>query len=114
MVNSMRQATCGGGVRLTRRGRVVLVVVAAMVLLVGLWLTAVRGAVAGLGSDAGARMADQGLQSVTVGEHDTLWAIASRNRPGVDPRRTVQRIIDLNGLPGAIIQPGQQLRLPTG
>jgi hypothetical protein len=35
-----------------------------------------------------------------------------RDRPSVDPRITVQRMIDLNALPGAIIQPGQRLALP--
>jgi LysM repeat protein len=30
----------------------------------------------------------------------------------VDPRITVQRIIDINGLDGVIIQPGQRLVLP--
>ena len=43
----------------------------------------------------------------------TLWDIASRHTPKSDPRRTVDRIIDLNGLPGPVVQPGQHLRLPA-
>lgn len=101
-----------GGVRLTRRGRVVLILLVASIVLVGLWLTAGRGAVAGAPEPQGPAGAGRGRQMVTVGGRDTLWDIAVRNRPAVDPRVTVQQIIDLNALPGAIIQPGQRLALP--
>ena len=101
-------------VRLTRRGRAVLVVAIALALLGGLWLTAGRGALAGSGGDNGgpapAHSRTQG--SVIVGRHDTLWEIASRARPDVDPRITVGRIIDLNSLHSPIVQPGQRLFLP--
>lgn len=98
----------GGGVRLTRRGRVVLVLAVAVLSLLALWVTAERGARAG----DGAGKPGGAAQVVTVEHADTLWQIAVRHRPGVDPRITVQRIIRLNGLPGSIVQPGQQLRLP--
>jgi LysM repeat protein len=72
------------------------------------------------GNDAGARASSGQVSSswvrheevVIADEHDTLWSIATRTRPGVDPRITVQRIIDINGLDGVIIQPGQRLVLP--
>ncbi len=104
------------GVRLTRRGRVVLIVMAAAMLLGGLWLTAGRGALAGSKSGpAGAASAagSHRLESVIVGRHDTLWEIATRARPDVDPRITVRRIIDLNSLSGPIVRPGQRLLLPS-
>jgi hypothetical protein len=90
--------------RLTRRGRVVLVVLAAGILLVGLWVTADRGAAAG----------DRGPapEMITVRSHDTLWGIATRTRPRLDPRTAVQQIMDRNGLSGVIIQPGQRLAVP--
>lgn len=118
MIDSVRQERHAGGVRLTRRGRVVLVALVVAALLVGFWLTARRGAGASAGdaADGAGTMTEpwgRGLETVEVGRHDTLWGIATRSRPGVDPRITVQRIIDLNGLPGAIIQPGQRLRLPS-
>src|SRR5690349_5613874 len=76
-------------VRLTRRGRVVVVVAVALVLLVGLWVSARHGARA---TSGGARAAAVPVsESVVVGSHDTLWDIAVRTRPGVDPRVTVQR-----------------------
>ncbi|WP_169807890.1 LysM peptidoglycan-binding domain-containing protein [Actinomadura hibisca] len=43
----------------------------------------------------------------------TLWEIAVRASGDGDPRLTVQRIIDLNGLSGPVVQPGQRLRLPA-
>jgi LysM repeat protein len=53
------------------------------------------------------------LRTVVVQPGDTLWAIATRSSPGADPRQTVQRIVDLNGLRGTSVVPGQQLRLPV-
>lgn len=104
-------ATRGGrparahGVRLTRRGRAAVVAVA-VVALTGLWL----GARAAASERAGAREA---YRTVTVHPGDTLWEIATRYTPDADPRVTVHRIIDLNGLPGPAIQVGQRLALPT-
>jgi hypothetical protein len=93
----------------------VLIALVVIILLVGYWVTARRGAGAssGGGDAPGSRAPDGGAEVVEVGRHDTLWDIASRGRPEADPRITVRRIIDLNGLPGAIIQPGQRLKLPA-
>lgn len=99
------------GVRLTPRGRVVVVAAVALVLLTAFWLGARRGAGATSGGD---RTVDRAVpESVIVGRHDTLWTIAVRARPGVDPRVTVQRMIDLNTLSGSIINPGQRVLLPS-
>ncbi|MEU5885127.1 LysM peptidoglycan-binding domain-containing protein [Spirillospora sp. NPDC047279] len=98
------------GVRLTRRGRIVLTTFVASVLLVLFWLTAGPGARAG---DDNEPARPDRLQTVVVEPGDTLWVIASRHSPEADPRRTVQRIIDLNGLGEAIVQPGQTLKLPA-
>jgi hypothetical protein len=102
------------GIRLTRRGRAVLILTVAFALLGGLWLTAGRGALAGANGGKGgpAPTATVARESVVVGQHDTLWEIASRSRPDVDPRITVRRIIDLNSLSTPIVQPGQRLLLP--
>ncbi|GAA2106232.1 LysM peptidoglycan-binding domain-containing protein [Actinomadura alba] len=114
-IDNVRQDRRAGGVRLTRRGRVVLVALVVIILLVGFWVTVRRGAGAspGGGETPAARVTGAGPESVEVRWHDTLWDIASRGRPEVDPRVTVQRIIDLNGLSGAIVQPGQRLKLPA-
>ncbi|GAA2583698.1 LysM peptidoglycan-binding domain-containing protein [Actinomadura fulvescens] len=105
------QARSGGSqIRLTRRGRVVVTMFAAGMLLLAFWLTAGPGARAGDG-DGGP--APSRLQTVVVEPGETLWDIASRHNPESDPRRTVDRIIDLNGLSSPVVQPGQQLRLPS-
>ncbi|MFD0684957.1 LysM peptidoglycan-binding domain-containing protein [Actinomadura fibrosa] len=99
-------------VRLTRRGRAVLVCFAAAVTLVALWLTVGPGALAG-GSEG--RGAPSSGETVVVEPGDTLWDIAAAADPEADPRLVVARIIDLNGLGGdPTVQPGQRLRLPAG
>ncbi|MFB4311884.1 LysM peptidoglycan-binding domain-containing protein [Actinomadura sp. GTD37] len=100
-------------IRLTRRGRAVLVAFAAAVTLVALWLTVGPGAFAGSGEsgDGTSRPA----RTVVVEPGETLWGIASAADPGGDPRRAVERIMDLNGLGGdPIVRPGQEIRLPSG
>ncbi len=82
----------------------------ALVLLAGLWVGARHGARAMSGGGRGPVVA---RESVIVGPGDTLWGIAVRTRPGVDPRVTVQRMIDLNALPGAVVNPGQKVYIPS-
>jgi hypothetical protein len=97
-------------VRLTRRGRAVVICVVALVLLAGFWTGARHGARATSEGERGSAVTPE---SVVVGPHDTLWGIAVRSRPGVDPRVTVQRMIDLNSLPSAVVNPGQRVYLPS-
>lgn len=105
------QAQSAMPLRLTRRGRVVVVCGVALVLLAGLWTGARHGARATSGG--GERGPAIARESVVVGPHDTLWGIAVRSRPGVDPRVTVQRMIDLNALPSAVVNPGQKIYIPA-
>lgn len=97
-------------IRLTRRGRVVVICAVAFLLLVGFWVGARHSARATAG---GGRAPSVALESVVVGPHDTLWDIAVRTRPGVDPRITVQRMIDLNALSSAVVNPGQRVYIPS-
>jgi LysM repeat protein len=95
--------------RLTRRGRVLitlvlLVVAAAAVLLLR------APATASTGTTSHAPVA----RSVTVAPGQTLWEIARDARPGVDPRDTVDRIMEMNGLSSASVQAGRQLFVPAG
>jgi uncharacterized protein (DUF1684 family) len=102
----MRPADRGrvtGGVRLTRRGRVV----AVLFLLV---LTALALAFASPASDA-ATPARPGTV-VVVHPGDSLWSIAARYLPSRDAPSTVEEIRRLNGLDGYIIYAGQKLSLP--
>jgi hypothetical protein len=109
-LSAQNRASVPVGVRLTRRGRIVVVCVAALVLLGGFWLGVRHGARA---TSGGGRPAAGVPESVVVGPHDTLWGIAVRTRPDVDPRVTVQRMIDLNALSDAVINPGQKVFLPS-
>jgi hypothetical protein len=90
-------------VRLTRRGRVVLV--GLLLALAG--LAGVLVAPASQAADPiGAR------PTVVVRSGDTLWSIAARHAPGRDPFATIDEIRRLNDLPDDTIQAGQRLTLP--
>jgi hypothetical protein len=92
--------------RLTRRGRIV-----RMVVLIALAWIAV-GVFAAAASHADGETGP--LPTAVVQKNDTLWDIAARYRPSRDPFAMVEEIRELNGLSGYTIQPGQELRLPRG
>ncbi|MEV1244090.1 LysM peptidoglycan-binding domain-containing protein [Nonomuraea sp. NPDC050022] len=55
-----------------------------------------------------------GLPWVTVHEGDTLWTIADAMAPDEgDPGAVVTEIKRLNGLPSALIRPGNHLYVPS-
>ncbi len=98
-------------VRLTRRGRRLVGLLAAAVLVLS---AGVAGALLGrevLAPDPGLRLA--GGSSVVVERGDTVWSIADRvTGPDRDVRAVVDAIEVLNDLEGAAVVPGQVLRLP--
>jgi nucleoid-associated protein YgaU len=94
-------------IRLTRRGRLVLLAVAILLMLFGFSI----GKSVSFASTVPAP--STGSQTVIVQPGDTLWAIATQVAPKTDPRVTVQRIIALNGLRNADVLAGQQLALPS-
>jgi len=94
-----------GGVRLTRRGRLVVVLATLFVLMVA-------GFTLGRASSQAAGPAARPLPTVTVAPGETLWQIAARVDPGADRRALVDQIEALNHLHGDQIVAGQQLRLP--
>lgn len=94
---------------LTRRGRLVSTALA-LVLLVAGGVLASGGVPATAGTGRGEAVT---AQRVTVRPGETLWAIAGRAAPGVDPRETIARILDLNALDSAAVQAGSVLLLPT-
>lgn len=95
------------GLRLTRRGRAVVIGAAVMVAV-------------GLGSVAQHAAADGPPRSVpvdtwTVASGESLWQIAGAvAAPGQDLRVVVAELIELNGLSGAGLQVGQQILVPRG
>ena len=90
--------------RLTRRGRAVVLLVLVSVALVAFSLGRVSTA-AGSGAAAPPER-----ETVVVQPGETLWSIARRVAPGADPRVTVARLRDLNDLDGPL-QAGQRLTL---
>ena len=96
----------GGAPRLTRRGRVLLVLLMALV------TSAAFGA--GRASVQAATEPAPALLSVTVQPGETLWEIAARVAPQADRRETVARLSRLNDLPGGRLRAGQRLVVPPG
>ena len=93
-------------IRLTRRGRIVLAVLAALVL-AGLF---VAGATAAQASAPAA--AHAGDARIFVQPGDTLWSIAQRTHPDADPQTVVQDILSANHLSSASVTVGQRLWVP--
>jgi len=91
-------------VRLTRRGRAALAVAAVVVAAV-MVLLAVVGA-----SGEPAPRHPSPPASVVVADGDTLWTIAQRVAPTVDPRREVATLMRLNHLRVVTVVPGQVIR----
>ena len=96
--------------RLTRRGRRVLWCL--VVLAVGLVVVATV-LVASHPAAAGVQSRPMVVQYHRVLPGETLLQIAASAAPGIDPRDTAQRIIELNAMQGSQLQAGQRLALPT-
>lgn len=94
--------------RLTRRGRIVLTTLAS-VPIVAWALVTVLGAGGAAAEVDGARAM---FEYVTIDQGDSLWGIAESIAPDGDPRVVIDEIIRLNGLDGAVVEPGQCLALP--
>lgn len=97
-----------GGVRLTRRGRVVVVLLLLALLLA---LFTVFGPRSAATRDAGAPVR---TLTVEVGPGDTLWGIASTVAEPGEVRETVHRIQELNALTGPALRVGQEIAVPVG
>ena len=104
------------GLRLTRRGRLVLSVFA-LALILGLiailWASLAGGAQAASGR-AHHGSVYQGMHRVTVLPGQTLWTIAQQAEPSADPRTVIPQIIQINAISSTDLQPGQQLWVPRG
>jgi hypothetical protein len=99
--------------RLTRRGRIVLIGIP-LVLLAALLLS-----LAGFfnspakASDSAADLQATSAVSVTVQPGQSLWGIAATVAPERDARDVVADIVQLNNLSAGAVFPGQQLFVPA-
>jgi LysM domain len=107
-----RSETPAPPLRLTRRGRVVVALAAA--LLVTVISLLVAGVAQATNDGPSARAARQHLVQVVVRPGQSLWSVAESADPDQDTRAVVQQIIDLNSLNGDTVFAGQQLWVPRG
>ncbi len=99
-----------GHLRLTRRGRLAITLVVAVLLAA----VAVVGARAAWAAPASAPASAPATATVTVLPGQTLWQIAGSAAPGSDPRDAILEIRELNGLTGSQVFAGQVLTVPAG
>ncbi len=98
--------------RLTRRGRVVVALAAALlVTMVSLLLAGVAQAT---NDGPSPRAPRENLAQVIVRPGQSLWSVAESADPDQDTRAVIQQIIDLNSLNGDTVFAGQQLWVPRG
>lgn len=95
----------GPAYRLTRRGRLVVFVLAFVALL------AVGVALAGGSMATGEAEA---TETLVVEPGQTLWEIASDVSDGDDVRDTIDHLVDLNDLDTVTLDAGQRLEVPVG
>lgn len=95
-------------VRLTRRGRLVLLALLVAVVFAAMSVLGGHSAATG---EAGAPVE---TRTVVVGEGDTLWTIAADVAEPGEVREMIHHIEELNALSGASLQLGQRLAVPVG
>lgn len=100
-------ALAGGQLRLTRRGRIVVLTLAMLVVL-GLGLALAAGSVAT--EEPGT---PEPTRVVMVGAGQTLWDIAAGIADDGDIRGMIDHIERLNALDSGMVVAGQRLRVPV-
>jgi nucleoid-associated protein YgaU len=98
--------------RLTRRGRIVIAAVAA--LLVTMVMLIASGAAQATSHSAPPGAAEQDLTRVVVRPGQSLWSVAESADPDADTRLVIQQIVELNGLTSDAVFVGQRLWVPRG
>jgi len=93
------------GLRLTRRGRVVLLVLLLLAVLAAFSMGRATGS-------ADAASSSPPPASVVVRPGDTLWSIAQQVAPDADPRQVIPRLKAANGLTSSRLDVGQRLWVP--
>ncbi|BCW54101.1 LysM peptidoglycan-binding domain-containing protein [Arthrobacter sp. FX8] len=110
---SQRRTPSAAPLRLTRRGRIVLIGVPLVLLAVLLLSLSGLFNAPAKASDSAADLAVTPTVTVTVQAGQSLWSIAGAVAPDRDARDVVADIVQLNNLPAAAVLPGQQLFVPT-
>lgn len=102
------QRTAQPRLRITARGRAVLLALAATPLIIAAALFGLNGggAVATADSSAGT------FHYVTVDSGESLWQVARSIAPNSDPRDVVAQVMQFNRLDSSDVMAGQQLAIP--
>ncbi|CAG7598040.1 LysM peptidoglycan-binding domain-containing protein [Leucobacter soli] len=100
--------------RITRRGRVVLGLLIALLVAGLVAAAALFGATRAAASDAagGADFGNVDFGYVVVQSGDSLWSVATTLDPSSDPRDVIADIVRLNQLESSDVQAGQAIAVP--
>jgi nucleoid-associated protein YgaU len=99
-------------VRLTRRGRIVVTVVSALLIcMVSMALATAAQATRAVG---GAASLGRYVTRVVVQPGQSLWAVAEAYDPDADTRLVIADIEQMNSMTGDQLQPGETLWVPRG
>jgi hypothetical protein len=96
-----------GGLRLTRRGRLVVFLTFLTTALAVLFVV-----LSGAATGSSERGRPAPVRMVQVEAGDTLWSIATRAAPGEDPRDLIHEIEELNSLDGTL-RVGSEIAVPV-
>jgi LysM domain len=112
VISADERARGEGPVRLTSRGRAVVIGLAFAAAVAVCTLLATGGAAAASHGSPGAGY--QGMHQIVVRPGQTLWSIASAAEPTADPQSVIQQIETANSLSTSTIHAGQVLWVPKG
>lgn len=115
MNTTANTASVTSGLSLTRRGRLLLLGLPALLAAVALLVIAVFAAAALFNQAQASTGAASGVeaQQITVAEGDTLWSIASAAQTDTDVQQLITQIAELNDLDSPDLEYGQQIYLPV-
>ena len=109
MTMSMTTTTPVSPLRVTRRGRALLLLTLVAVLLAAFSFGRARSEAAPVGGPNDSAV----VQQTTVQACESLWTVARRIAPANDPREVIAQLRRLNDLSSSDLRVGQQLLLPV-
>jgi len=97
-------------IKLTRRGRM-LVSALSFAAMLAISLVSLFG-IATASAKASNEASNSTTTQIVVAPGETLWTIAARVNPEIDPRAVIDQIMDLNVIEGSNVYAGQVLLVP--
>lgn len=107
--SAIRAGQSAPRLRLTTRGRVVLMTLAATPLVIAALMFSLNSG----GAAATLETNEDSFVYVDVAAGQSLWRLAEEHAPGQDPREVVAQLIELNQLPSADVFAGQEIAIPA-